>query len=672
LIALLLMLGGIRSVIENVLMVYSNFAVAWFGAIIADLMINKPLRLSPPGIEFRRAYLNDVNPVGVGAMVISIFCSSLCFSGIFGIGLQMFSPVVGLVTAFAAAPAIAWGTKGRFYLARPLDELGAEPCKCKVCENTYEAPDMAICPVYDGNICSLCCTLEARCHDACKKQPQNVESVVSVVRRFIPAPLTNVVYARVIRFLAAYIVSLGVLGAILLLIYYQRLASGVEAAGLHGVLLSVFVAFTVIAAFGVWYFVLARESQRAAEQESERQTLSLLEEIDAHARTDAELQRAKNAADAANLAKSRYIVGMSHEIRTPLNTISGYAQLMERGDGTPVRDAVRVIKRSAAHLADLVEGLVDVSRIENGTVTIARERVNLTDLLAQVVDMFRVQAASRGIRFDFSASPHLPDWINADEKRLRQILINLISNAIKYTPAGSVALNVVWRNPVVVFEVQDTGIGIESGNLDRIFEPFERVESGQKQPGVGLGLTITRLLVDIMGGQLTVESVPGLGSTFRVKMFLSEVNMSPGEPVGPGTRRLHLLPRRRILVVDDNPAHLQLTRDLLAPTGLDLMTADSGLAALDLCRKAMPDLIMMDVNMPHMDGWDTARLIREEHGEEIAILMVSANVHDFQRARKPDDPHDDHLTKPYDIDALIERILMLLELDSPAPQGTGT
>ncbi|RYD91123.1 MAG: HAMP domain-containing histidine kinase, partial [Sphingomonadales bacterium] len=489
---------------------------------------NKPLGLSPPGIEFRRAYLRDINPVGVGAMLGSLVCSSLCFAGLFGPGPQMLSPVIGLAVAFVLAPVIAYLTKGRYYRARPVDDLSGVldahgECGCSVCENRFEAPDMAFCPVYDGAICSLCCTLEARCHDACKERPRSMERFAGAVRRIVPAPLTEAVYVSVVRFLIAYAGVVGVIAMMLLLIFYQRTGSGADPHALTAVLTTVFLGLMALAAFAVWYFILTRESRHAAEDESERQTSMLMDEIEAHARTDAELQRAKNAAEAANLAKSRYIIGVSHEIRAPLNAISGYAQLLERDPQRPVGDAIRVIRRSAAHLTDLVDGLVDVSRIENGSVRIARDRVNLIELVTQIVDMFRMQAAVRGIAFEHTRPGNLPTHVYTDQKRLRQILINLISNAIKYTPAGSAALHIHWRNPVIEFEVEDTGVGISSADITRIFEPFERIETVRGQPGVGLGLTITRMLVDVMGGQLTVESNPGAGSIFRVKMFLSEV-----------------------------------------------------------------------------------------------------------------------------------------------------
>ncbi|MET0238262.1 MAG: ATP-binding protein [Sphingobium sp.] len=669
LIALMLMESGIQTVVERVLALYSNFAVAWFGAVIADLMVSKPLGLSPKGIEFRRAYLRDINPVGVGAMLGSLLVSTSCFAGLFGQAAQMFSPVIGLVTAFTLAPLIAWGTGGRYYVARPVDDLGTAECDCTVCQNGFEAPDMAYCPVYEGNICSLCCTLEARCHDACKERVSVIDRMAARARAIIPAPLTTVLYARVVRFALAYAISLGIIGIVLLLIFYQRVGMGDHAAALTRVMQSVFVGLAAAAAFAVWYFVLARESQNAAEEESERQTQMLMDEIEAHARTDAQLQRAKDAAEAANLAKSRYIVGVSHEIRSPLNTISGYAQLLEREQDKQVSDAIRVIRRSATHLSDLVDGLVDVSRIENGSVRIARERINLAELLDQIVDMFRVQAAARGIEFEHGRPANLPVWVYTDEKRLRQILINLISNAIKYTASGSAALSIQWRNPVAEFVVRDTGVGIAPEHLERIFEPFERLETVRGQPGVGLGLTITRLLVDIMGGQLTVESAPGVGSTFRVKMFFSEAPPKENLRTPDPRSRRYAGARRRILVADDDSAHLDLMRDLLTPIGFDLEFAADGESAVEAYRRAPPDLVIMDIAMPVLNGWDAARRIRSDFGEDVPILMVSANVHDFQRRRLPDDPHDDYVLKPYEISVLLDRIGLLLELDWVTADG---
>ncbi|MDP3176050.1 MAG: ATP-binding protein, partial [Phenylobacterium sp.] len=664
LIASMLMQFGILEVVERILTLYSNFAVAWIGAVTADLVINKPLGLSPKGIEFKRAYLYDINPVGVGAMLVSLIASSASFFGLFGEAARTFSPMVGLLAAFVAAPAIAWATRGRYYLARPKEVLEEAVLTCVVCENRFERPDMALCPVYQGPICSLCCTLDARCHDACKTDGRIVDQTASVLRRILPAALPHDAYRLVARFLGVITLVALILGTLLGSIYLRQ-ADRPESPGALGETLGlVFAGLLALGAFAAWFFVLAGASQRAAEEESDRQTAMLMDEIEAHQRTDAELERAKEAAESANLAKSRYIVGVSHEIRAPLNAISGYAQLLERNPGLNARDAVRVIRRSATHLADLVDGLLDISRIENGTLRIERERINLHDLLNQIVDMFRLQAAAKGIVFRNDWPDHLPVWVYTDQKRLRQILINLLSNAIKYTQVGEAVFKVRWRGEVAEFEISDTGVGFAESDFERIFEPFQRLQTEQTAaaPGVGLGLTITKLLTTILGGEISVDSRPGVGSTFKVRLMLYEA-ARPSADSGRGRRIAGFAgERRRILVTDDDPTHLDLIRELLQPLGFDLAFASSGLSALASAVAFAPDLVIMDVSMPGIDGWVTAQRLRTELGEAVAILMVSANAHDFSRTRREDDPHDDFLIKPYEVDDLLERIQVLLSL----------
>jgi len=658
-IALQLMAVGIMNVVAGILALYANFAVAWIGAVTADLLINKPLGLSPKGVEFKRAHLYDINPVGVGAMAFSLVVSTLLFCGLFGETAKAFSPLAGLAAAFVAAPAIAKLTRGRYYLARP-PSVGESAGKliCTVCENAFEGPDMAFCPVYEGAICSLCCTLEARCHDACKPQ---APSRASLLARW-PKLLADGGYGSVRRFLATLLACALVIGGVLWMVY-ARMAAGTNYAGPLGEAFAIaFAGLMTLAAFAVWFFILARENQRAAEIETDRQTAMLLEEIAAHERTDAALQSAKEAAETANLAKSRYIVSVSHEIRAPLNAISGYAQLLERNPKVNIAQAVRVIRRSATHLADLVNGLLDISRIENGTLRLESARVNLHELLNQVVDMFRLQAEAKGLAFRHAWPETLPAYIYGDEKRLRQILINLLSNAIKYTDTGETSLSVRWSGQTAEFVIADTGRGIAAQDVERIFEPFERLPGTAAAPGVGLGLTITKVLVTVLGGDIRVESEPDKGSAFFVKLHLAERQLSiepaaPAEPVSG-----YLGPRKRILVTDDDPVQQDLMRDLLEPLGFELAFARDGAVGLELAAQFKPDLAMMDVSMPGMDGWTAARELRQRFGDELAILMVSANGHDFSRTRREDDPHDDFLIKPYEVDDLHERLRVLLDL----------
>ncbi|MET0294513.1 MAG: ATP-binding protein [Phenylobacterium sp.] len=660
-VSLQLMAFGIMDVVSGILALYANFAVAWIGAVTADLLINKPLGLSPKGVEFKRAHLYDINPVGVGAMAFSLLVSTLLFLGLAGPAARAFSPLGGLAAAFVAAPAIARLTRSRFYLARTDAGLGAGPLTCTVCENRFEGPDMAHCPVYEGPICSLCCTLEARCHDACKPDEPLLGRAGRALRARLPR-LANSGYASVGRFLLALAAWATAVGGVMWLAY-ERLGAGTEhAQALATALGATFVTLMTLTAFAVWFFILAGENLRAAESESDRQTAMLFEEIAAHTRTDAALQKAKEVAETANLAKSRYIVGVSHEIRAPLNAISGYAQLLERNPKVNLAQAVRVIRRSATHMADLVNGLLDISRIENGTLKLDNARVNLHELLDQVVDMFGLQARTKGLAFSHSWPPNLPRHIYADEQRLRQILINLLSNAIKYTDAGEASLTVRWTGQTAEFVIADTGRGIAEDDLERIFEPFERLGATATAPGVGLGLTITKVLVTVLGGDIQVASRPGQGSAFTVRMHLAERR----EPLESEARRQLIEGyegrRRRILLTDDDPVHLNLLRDLLQPIGFELDFAGDGAACLLAAAKHAPDLAIMDVSMPEMDGWTAARTLRARHGGDVAILMVSANGHDFSRTRREDDPHDDYLIKPYEVDDLYERIRVLLDL----------
>jgi signal transduction histidine kinase/CheY-like chemotaxis protein len=665
-VALQLMEAGIVNAVSNILALYANFAVAWIGAVTADLVVNKPLGLSPEGIEFKRARLYDINPVGVGAMALSLLVSTILFSGAFGDSAKPFAPIIGLIIAFAAAPAIAWATRGRYYLARPDDlPAGAGSLVCTICENTFERPDMAFCPVYQGSICSLCCTLEARCHDACKDKAGLGDQVGGLLRRIIPAQMLEGAFAPAARFVGVLAICAVMIGGILILIYNRQGGAPTAQRAIQGTLGLVFVAFMTLAAFAAWFIVLAGENQQAAEIETDRQTAMLMDEIEAHGRTDAALQKAKEVAETANLAKSRYIVGVSHEIRAPLNTISGYAQLLERNPAANLGEAVRVIRRSTTHLTDLVNGLLDISRIENGKLQLDRTRVNLRELLSQIVDMVSLQASSKGLTFDYDWPANLPNYVYADEQRLRQILINLLSNAIKYTDEGGARLSIRWRGAVAEFVVSDTGIGIAPSDLERIFEPFERVsrQGRAEAPGVGLGLTITRVLTVVLGGDISVHSEPGVGSAFTVRLLLSETP-PPAEP--EATNRMitgYRGPRRHILVTDDDPLHLELVRKFLEPVGFDLSFAEDGPSCLEMARRQPLDLAMMDIAMPGMNGWETAAALRDLCGDELMIMMVSANAHDFSQGRRARDTHDDFLIKPYEVSDLFDRLQILLDLE---------
>ncbi len=669
LVALLLMEIGVYKALEQTLALYSNVAIAWVGALVADLVVNKPLGLRPQHIEFKRAHLYDINPVGVGAMLIATVVSISAFYGLFGPTAKALSAFVALTVAFVTAPLIAWATDGKYYIARKPKRSwqNLQSIQCCICEHCFEPEDMASCPAYAGPICSLCCSLDARCHDLCKPHARIQAQVSETLGKLLPQAVYARINSQVGHYLGVFAVSAGLVALVLGLIYLQTSSSPQpDTQLLSDVLWKVFFALTIIIGVVAWLFVLAQQSRRAAESETRRQTTLLIQEIDAHKRTDAELQRAKEVAEAANLAKSRYVVGLSHELRSPLNAISGYAQLLEQDVSlqSRPRDQVRVVRRSADHLSGLIDGILDISKIEAGRLYLSRDEVRLGEFLDQLVGMFRLQAAAKGIDFVFKRPAVLPVVVYADEKRLRQILINLLSNAIKFTQSGSVHFVVHYRSPVAEFEVIDTGPGIQASDLERIFAPFERGAIGVSQPqtGTGLGLTISRLLAGVMGGDIKVSSTVGNGSNFRVKMLLSEVtNPTRIAPVDAPVAG-YLGPRKTILITDDDPTHRDLLRQVLAPLGFIMLSAPDGAGCLAMAEHCRPDLFLLDISMGGMDGWTVAETLRATGHHQARILMVSASALEAHGAPLAQPYHDGYLMKPIDIPRLLETIRQLLKL----------
>jgi len=667
LLALLLMEIGIFGAIESILSIYANFAAGWIGALVADLVINKPLGWSPKHIEFKRAHLYDINPVGCGALLVSIVLSSSAFFGGLGQWAQILSPFVALLAAFVSAPIIAWATRGRFYLARKPSLAGnANEIRCSICENVFERNDVAMCPAYNGPICSLCCTLEARCRDVCKSDSRFTEQLRNFCEFIFPPRIARALNTRGGHFFGLLLVFNLASGLLLALIYRQYGGTApAEVEAIKTTLWLVFLSLLVLSGVLAWLVVLAHESRRTAVEESTRQTTMLMEEIEAHKRTDAALQKAKEIAEAANVAKTRYIVGVSHEIRTPLNSIFGYAQLLERGITGPTDNAIRVIRRSAEHMANLIDGLLDISRIENGLLRLNRDKVQLVEFLDQIVDMFRLQAAAKGIEFKYSRPPHLPLYVHTDEKRLRQIMINLLSNAVKYTERGYAGLTVRYRSQVAEFEIADTGVGIDEEDIERVFQPFERGNAANVRsiPGTGLGLTITKLLTQIMGGELSARSTIGVGTTFTVRMALSEARHDATVPMLPRRVSGYEGARRTILLVDDDPAHIDIVREVLAPLGFNVAIANDGHSGLSIAAQTRPDLILLDLSMPNITGWEVARQLRASSAlDHSKIVFVSANAHEFNPGGAESPTHDAFVMKPVDIQVLLECIGGLLGL----------
>ncbi len=682
-IALVLMELDVFQALGQVLGLYANVAIAWMMAVVADLVINKPLGLSPPGIEFKRAHLYDVNPVGVGAMGIASVLSVLAWLGVFGAEAQAFSALIALVTAFVTSPLIAWATGGRYYLARQPGPALAGTRRCVICERDYESDDLARCPAYQGDICSLCCSLDARCNDACKPQARLSAQWSAVLRRILPASAAPFLESG----LGHYLLLMGFIAPGLALLVWLLYHLGLNLLGdsaeafapaLRLAFLKGYAALLLLAGLVVWWLVLTHKSRLVAQEESNRQTHLLMREIESHRRTDEQLQRAKQAAELANQAKSRYITAISHELRTPLNSILGYAQILDGDDSIPPhrRQAINVIRRSGDHLLSVIEGTLDIARIEGGKLALDVKALDFRDFLAQIVGMFELQARNKGLAFRYEPRGELPAYVRADEKRMRQILINLLGNAVKFTARGHIALRVAYRMEMATFEVEDSGPGISREEVERIFEPFSRGMSAQGAGGAGLGLTISRMFADVMGGELTLHSEPGAGSTFRVRLFLPQVQ---------GAAAVRELPRRhpagyrgerrRILIVDNERVDREFLITLLEPLGFVLAQAASGPECLALLSDFDPDLVFMDLAMPGMDGWETVRRLRVGGHPDLPVAIISANA--YERGIHSDDNElgigaGDFFLKPVQVAELLDWVgrsldLEWVEVDQPPP-----
>lgn len=669
-IALMLMELGIYRVLEEILSVYSIVAIAWVGSLVADLVINKPLKLRPQEIEFKRAHLYDINPVGVGSMLLASTIGFMAHFDQFGQLAQSLSSFLTLGCTFVFAPLIAIATKGKYYIARdPVSFKTKDKVLCCICEHHFDNEDMSYCPAYAGPICSLCCTLDSRCHDMCKKGSRFSEQLTAAFSIFLPKRYIPSLNSRMGHFIAFFVLTSAMMACLLLLVYIQiTLDSSVDKTIVSNALYNIFFILLTVCGVLSWMFSLVNDSRRVAQEESMRQTELLVEEINAHKITDAELQAAKKVSDSANQAKSRYLTGISHELRSPLNAIMGYAQLLEKSSDIPEtrKNALKIIRRSSEYLADLIEGLLDISRIEAGKLDLSSNEVEFVNTLDQIVNMFKLQAEDKGLKFEFQQLSPLPERVRTDEKRLRQILINILSNAIKYTPSGSVKFSVSYRSQVAEFSIIDTGLGIKKKDISRIFHPFERIRSpGDPHiTGTGLGLTITRLLTDMMGGDISITSESGKGSHFKISLMLPSLNSSYS--LKPIVNNIigYKGSNKTLFIVDDEPTHRSFMHDCLSPLGFTILQAPDGTTCLDMLKftEHEPDLFLLDIAMPGMSGYELAEILHHQYPSS-KILMLSANAHIKETDEDAPPPYDSYLVKPLVINQLFEQIKKLIEID---------
>ncbi|MEG4581384.1 ATP-binding protein [Microcoleus sp. MON1_C5] len=402
-----------------------------------------------------------------------------------------------------------------------------------------------------------------------------------------------------------------------------------------------------------------------------------------------ELKEAKIAADTANHAKSEFLANMSHELRTPLNGILGYAQIMERDKTTTPKqkDAIQIIHQCGSHLLTLINDVLDISKIEASKMELYSSAFNFPFFLMGVVEMCRIRAEQKEITFNYQVLNQLPNAVNADEKRLRQVLINLLGNAIKFTEKGGVIFKVgVIGNgedsdqsslTKVRFHIQDTGVGMAPEQLEKIFLPFEQVgNSQQKAEGTGLGLAIAQKIVEMMGGEIKVESILGQGSIFSLDLELTK-SSEYIEPNSSNTS-MNLIGfkghKTKILLVDDRLENRSLLRNILEPLGFQIMEACNGTEGLAKAAEFNPDLIITDLVMPVMDGFEMSRRLRQSSEfKDVILIASSASVFNFDRQNSHEAGCNEFLSKPIEVDELLEVLKNYLQIewiyDQPADLG---
>ncbi|MDA7746718.1 ATP-binding protein [Psychromonas sp.] len=666
-IALLLMELGIYQTIASMLSVYSVLVLAWLSSVVADLVINKPLGISPKHIEFKRSHLYDINPVGVGSMLIASFAGFSAHMGFYGDTIEALASYIACFLPFITVPLIGWLTKGKYYLQKNKQVEITKITECHICENSFDQEDMTFCPAYGKAICSLCCSLDVRCGDQCRPGATLSQQSQSFFKRFFSENILKVLTTPLMQFVALTL-GLSFIGAsILFLVYLQVPLDDIAVKQVFAsTLVKIFFLLMIIIGIVSWLFILARSGNHSALKELRSQTRALAKEIDAHEQTSTALQSAKDVAESANEAKSRYLAALSHELRTPLNVLLGYAQLLMRDQVLPPkqRESIAIIRRNGEHLADLIESLLEVSKIEAGRVTLQRDEFNLKAILQQLVDMFQMQASKKGIKFHYETSANLPDYVATDKQRFRQILINLISNAIKYTEKGSVRFKVTYRSEVACFSIIDTGTGIAKSDQELIFKPFEQIRNTHTQSigGTGLGLTISRSLAELMGGEITLTSQVGQGSTFNFRLMLFKLHKDPKEPELTKSEAVgYHGETQTVLVVDDNEHQRELMYNLLEPIGFNVLTAKDATQGFTLLKESHIDLILMDVQMPGINGWEMVKSMREQK-YLIPVLMVSANARDAEYNLQAEGYHNGYIAKPVNLDALLGKIAQLLNL----------
>lgn len=388
------------------------------------------------------------------------------------------------------------------------------------------------------------------------------------------------------------------------------------------------------------------------------------------------LEQKAQEALAANHAKSAFLANMSHELRTPLSTILGFTQLLTRDRtlNAAQKENLSIISRSGEHLLTLINDVLSMSKIEAGRVTLDENNFNLYSLLDSLAEMFAIKAQAKGLELIFERSLDLPNYVYADESKLRQVLINLLGNAIKFTLSGRVILRAAMicdrliptaKRSFLHFEVEDTGMGIDPSELEKLFKPFVQTQSGQKfQQGTGLGLSISQQFARLMNGEIALKSTPGQGTIFSFDVPLAKVQMLEEAESKPSQQRAICLasqPVYRILVVEDCNENRQLLVKFLTSMGFEVREAENGLAGVNIWLAWQPHLIWMDMRMPVMDGYEATRQIKSHPlGQSTVIIALTASAFDEERALILAAGCDDFVCKPFLEEVILEKMAKYL------------
>lgn len=378
------------------------------------------------------------------------------------------------------------------------------------------------------------------------------------------------------------------------------------------------------------------------------------------------------AAQSANQAKSEFLANMSHELRTPLNGILGYAQILQRAkDLNQHRQGINIIHQSGSHLLTLINDVLDLAKIEARKLELLPKDFHFPSFLVGIVEVIRIKTEQKDIGFSYETEGDLPEGVLGDDKRLRQVLLNLLGNAAKFTDRGGVTFRVdaLERDESKAhlrFSIQDTGVGMKPEQLEKIFLPFEQVGSGAKQAqGTGLGLAISRRLVELMGGEIQVESTYGEGSRFwfDIDLLLSDSWSAIAAADSSGRIIGYRGPRQKVLVVDDSAVNRLVVREVLQPLGFEIREAENGLVGLKAALEFQPDLIITDLVMPVMDGFEFARKLRKSKLSNVIAIASSASVSEADRGESITAGCDDFLPKPVDIQKLLLFVQKYLHLE---------